>query len=109
MTTFPSSHPVRFLMAVVAAFAISFGLASVAAMTGMLPAAKVDTAPPVFLDSLADHLHAASVIAARSAAAQYAPLDRQSALVPQQPGQNMGDVVQVAATDTPVRPREPSI
>lgn len=108
MNTLPASHPVRFVIAVVAAFAISFSLASMAAMAGMLPAAKVDTPPPAFLDSLASHLHAASVIAAQSAAVQYAPAGQQSALVPGHADGGV-DVAQVAAANTLVPPSGPSI
>lgn len=82
MDTLPASHPVRFAIAVVAAFAISFSLASVAAMTGLLPESRVESQAPAFLDALAGHLHAASVIAAQSAAVQYAPAAQQSLLAP---------------------------
>jgi hypothetical protein len=63
----PVATPLRFLMAVVAAFTISFSIASMASMTGYLPQAKVDPQAPSFITPLAKHLQNAAMTAAKSA------------------------------------------
>lgn len=111
MDTLPASHPVRFVMAVVAAFAISFSLASVAAMTGLLPQSSAESPTPAFLDALAGNLRAATVIAAQSAAAQYAPAGQQSTLVPDHDDADAPALVALAKTTLPesgATPRGPS-
>jgi len=70
------------MMAVVAAFTISFSIASMASMTGLLPEAKLNPHAPSFLMPLASQLHDAAEIAAESAAVQYAPAAQQGALTP---------------------------
>jgi hypothetical protein len=65
----PVATPLRFLMAVVAAFTISFSIASMASMTGYLPQAKVDPQAPSFITPLAKHLQDAAMTAAKSASA----------------------------------------
>ena len=67
MNLVPEATPLRFfVMAVVAAFTISFSIASMASMTGMLPQVKVDPKAPSFMTPLADHLQAAARVAAHS-------------------------------------------
>ena len=67
MNIVPVATPLRFLMAVVAAFTISFSIASMASMTGYLPQAKVDPQAPSFMTPLTRHLQDAAIIAAKSA------------------------------------------
>jgi hypothetical protein len=70
------------MMAIVAAFTISFSIASMASMTGLLPQAKVDPQSPSFIAPLASQMHEAVMLAAASAAVQYAPAAQQDALTP---------------------------
>lgn len=67
MNIVPVATPLRFLMAVVAAFTISFSIASMASMTGYLPQARVDPQAPSFITPLAKHLQDAAMTAAKSA------------------------------------------
>ena len=69
MKFIPQSTLLRFLMAVVAAFTISFSIASMASISGLLPQAKVDPKAPSFITPLAQHLQAAARTAAHSAEA----------------------------------------
>jgi hypothetical protein len=69
-------------MAIVAAFTISFSIASMASISGLLPQAKVDPAAPSFITPLAQHLQAAAKTAAESAAAASAPADAPAVVTP---------------------------
>lgn len=74
MNTPSNAHPAHFLMAIVAAFSISFSLASVAAVTGLLPEAKVVMRPSGVRTPWAGKLHAAAAhVAAKSAADRDTP------------------------------------
>jgi hypothetical protein len=65
----PESIPLRFLMAVVAAFTISFSLASMASIAGLLSQPTVNQKAPAFMTPLAGHLQAAARLAGRTDAA----------------------------------------
>jgi hypothetical protein len=65
----PEATPLRFLMAVVAAFTISFSLASMASMAGLLSQPTVNHKAPAFMTPLAGHLQAAARLAGRTDAA----------------------------------------
>ena len=62
----PEATPLRFLIAVVAAFTISFSLASMASMVGLLPQPKVGPKAPAFMTPLAAHLQSAARLAGRT-------------------------------------------
>ena len=67
MNLVPEATPLRFfVMAVVAAFTISFSIASMASMTGMLPQVKVDPKAPSFMTPLTAHLQAAARVASQA-------------------------------------------
>ena len=81
MNLVPEATPLRFLIAVVAAFTISFSLASMASMVGLLPQPKVGPKAPAFMTPLASHLQAAARLAARTDAN---PVAQQEVLTPEQ-------------------------
>jgi len=58
--TIPSAHPAHFLMAIVAACAISVSLTSMAAITGLVSNPTTTVRPPAFLKSLSSHLPGAA-------------------------------------------------
>lgn len=60
MYTVPSAHPAHFIMAIVAACAISVSLTSMAAITGLISDPTTSVRPPAFLKSLSDHLPGAT-------------------------------------------------
>lgn len=60
MYTIPSAHPAHFLMAIVAACAISVSLTSMAAITGLVSNPTTSVHPPAFLKSLSSHLPGAT-------------------------------------------------
>ena len=60
MYTIPSAHPAHFLMAIVAACAISVSLTSMAAITGLVSNPTTTVRPPAFLKSLSSHLPGAT-------------------------------------------------
>ena len=60
MYTIPSAHPVHFLMAILAAGAISVSLTSMAAITGLVSNPTATVRPPAFLKTLSSHLPGAT-------------------------------------------------
>lgn len=83
MKLVPEATPLRFLMAVVAAFTISFSLASMASMAGLLSQPTVNHKAPAFMTPLAGHLQAAARLAGRTdlaPAALQAPTPEQAAI-----------------------------
>lgn len=60
MYTIPSAHPAHFLMAIIAACAISVSLTSMAAITGLVSNPTTSVRPPAFLKSLSSHLPGAT-------------------------------------------------
>lgn len=60
MYTIPSAHPAHFLMAIVAACAISVSLTSMAAITGLISNPTTTVRPPAFLKTLSSHLPGAT-------------------------------------------------
>ena len=60
MHTIPSAHPAHFLMAIIAACAISVSLTSMAAITGLVSNPTASVRPPAFLKSLSSHLPGAT-------------------------------------------------
>jgi hypothetical protein len=71
--TIQSAHPVHFLMAVVAACAISVSLTSMAAITGLISDPSASVKRPAFLNTIARHLPGAAPVEAEWTAVQVAP------------------------------------
>lgn len=62
MYTIPSAHPAHFVMAILAAGAISVSLTSMAAITGLVSNPTASVRPPAFLKTLSSHLPGAAPV-----------------------------------------------